>query len=75
MDVIYPNSFPFLSEQRDELGCRFLQGEVELHLFVTLRMLLTPKLQEKWRHGGKGRLGSMNLGMAARAQGHHQVEH
>ena len=59
----------------DELGCRLLRGEVKLHVFVTLRMLLPPQLQEKRPHGGKDRLRSMNLGMAARAQGQHQVEH
>ena len=49
--------------------------EIELDLFVPSRMLLSPKFQQKGRHGGQHGLRSMHFGMAAGAEGQHQPEH
>jgi hypothetical protein len=42
-------------------------------LFVTVRVLLAPKLEEERRHFCKNSDGSMNLRMTARTERDHQV--
>ena len=42
---------------------------------MTFRVLLSPQLQQKRRHGPEHCPGAVNLGMAARAKRNHQGQH
>ena len=62
-----------VSKQRNTFHRRFLNCEVELYLFMPLRMLLTPQLQQQRRHCRQHRFCPVNLGMTARAERKHQA--
>ncbi len=58
----------FLAEQWNRNSRRSPVTKVQPGLLVAIGMLLTPQLQQKWRHLGKNHLRMVDFGMASRAE-------